>query len=77
MCMSVCSFILSVDVGMAMDMRMLVDMGQASVRMLVAVGMDVFMGMLQGNGIFHHQNRCPDHDHKSNIELDARSFPQE
>ena len=66
-----------------MDVRvsvaMLMDMGvyQIAVPVFVGVSMVMFMGMLKIDGIFHHQNRCPDHDHKSNIELDARSFPQE
>jgi len=74
--MAVGDFILTVDMGMAVDMTVLVGMDQASVGVFVGVAMAMLVGVLQGNGILYHQHCCPDHNSKSNIKLDTRSFPE-
>ena len=55
--------ILILTVGMGVDMGMVVDMGmnQFPMPMLMAVGVGMLVGMLQGNGIFDHQNSRSHH----------------
>ena len=70
-------FIPLMDVGMGV--AMLMDMGVCHIAvpvfMIVNVGM--FMGVLQADGVFHHQNSCNNHDGESHIELDAGSLVQQ
>ena len=74
--MTVGCFILAVDMGVAMGMCVRMGVDQISVGVFVGMAVAMLMGMLQRNGIFHHQHRCPKHNDKTNIELDKRSFPQ-
>ena len=66
-----------------MDVRvsvaMLMDMGvyQIAMPVLVGVYMGMFMGMLQTDGVFHHQNRCQDHNGEAHIELNAGTLIQQ
>ena len=69
--MAVGRLVLTVDVGMAMGMAMLMGMDQISVGVFVGVAVTVLVGMLQRNGVFHHQHRCPDHNRKSKVEPDS------
>jgi len=70
-------FILAVDMGVRVDMGMLVGMHQIPVSVLVRMGMAMGMGMLQCNGILDYQHRRPDHNGKPHIKMDIRPFPQQ
>jgi len=75
--MPVSVFVLSMYVGMAMDMAVLMGMDEITVGVFVSVAVAVLMGMLQGDRILYHQHRCQDHNDQTHVELDARSFLQE
>ena len=70
-------FIPLMDVGVGV--AMLMDMGvyRIAVLVFVIVNMGMFMGVLQADGIFHHQNRCDDHNDQPHIELDTGSLVQQ
>ena len=70
-------FIPLMDVGMGVAMPMEMGMYQISMPMLVIVHMGMFMGVLQSDGIFHHQNCCNNHDDQTHIELDTGAFVQQ
>ena len=65
------------DVRVRVAMRMDMGMYQIAMPLLVGMHMGMFMGMLQADGIFHHQNSCNNHDGESHIELDAGSLVQQ
>lgn len=70
-------FIFTVNVGVGV--AMLMDMGvyQIAVPVFVIVNMGMFMGVLQADGVFHHQNSCNNHDGEPHIELDTRALIQQ
>ena len=70
-------FILTVDVGMGVAMFMDMGVYQIPVPVLVGMHMGMFMGMLQGDGILDHQNRCEDHDDEAHIEPDTGTLIQQ
>ena len=67
--------VLTVNMEMRMCMRVLMDVGDISVSVLMGVGMLVFMGVLQFDGVLNHETSADDHDDQRNIELNGRSFP--
>ena len=69
--------ILTVDVRVSVAMLMDMGVHQIAVPVLMGVNMGMFMGMLQADGVFHHQNSCNNHDGESHIELDAGSLVQQ
>ena len=69
-------FIAFVDVGVGVDVLMLVGVNQIAVAMFMAVDMSMLVGVLQGNGILDHQNRGGDHDGKTQIELSCGPLAQ-
>jgi len=70
-------FILTVDVRMGVAMRMDMGVYQISMTVLVGMHMGMFMGMLQANGVFHHQNSCNNHDGEAHIKLNAGALVQQ
>ena len=70
-------FILTVNVGVEVAMFMDMGVNQISMTVLVGMHMGMFMGMLQADGVFHHQNSCNNHDGESYIELNAGSLVQQ
>ena len=50
---------------------------QIAVPVFVIVNMGMFMGVLQADGVFHHQNSCNNHDGEPRIELDTRALIQQ
>ena len=74
--MPVSRFILAVDMRMIVDMGVFMGMYQITVGMLMGVVMTMFVGMLQRNGVLYHQRRCHDHNSKSYVKSDARPFPK-
>ena len=74
---TVAAFIGAVDVRVAVDMGMLMGMDLIPVAVFVGVGVAVLVGMLQADGILHHQNRGGDHYGKTQIKLHAGPFPQQ
>lgn len=66
-----------VDMEMAVCMRVFVGVNQFPVTVLVRVGMLMFMGMLQGNGIQHHKYGAYDHDQQGGIKLRGGFFSQQ
>ena len=76
MLMSMHRFFTAVDMSVGVQMGMLMGMGLLSMTMGVGVGMRMLVGMLEGNGIFDHQNRRDDHNSKTEIKLESRTFTQ-
>ena len=70
------SAVIPVGVGMAVDMVVFMGMDQVAVGMRMGMAVAVLVGMLQRYGVLHHQHRCQDHNSKTNIKLDARTFLQ-
>ena len=64
-------FILTVDVGVGVEMHMAMGMYQITMPVFVGVHMRMLMGVLKADGIFHHQNGCNDHNGESHIELNT------
>ena len=69
--------ILTVDVRMRVAMPMDMGVNQIAVPVLMGVNMGMFMGMLQADGVFHHQNRCKDHNGEAHIELNTGPLVQQ
>ena len=76
MTVSMCRFFIAVDVGVRMDMGVLMRMGQRTMTVRMGMGMGMCMGVLERNGIFDHQYRRSDHDGKADMELEAGAFTQ-
>ena len=76
MIMLVVIAVLTMNMDMGMDMRMFVGMDSIAMTMLVSMGVGMFMGVLQFNGVFDHEVSADDHHSQGNIELDCRSFAQ-
>ena len=70
--MTMGGLILCMDMGMAMDMRMLMGMTQLTMGMLMCVNVRMLVSMLQGDGILNHKNRGDNHDPKTDIETYIR-----
>ena len=68
--------ILAVSMDMGMDVRVFVGMDSITMPVLVGVGVHVFMGVLQRNGVLDHEITADDHNCQRNIELDCRPFTQ-
>lgn len=68
--------ILAVDMGVRVDMGMLMGMHQNPMGVLVCMGVAMGVGMLQRNGILDHQHSRPNHNGKPHIKLDTRPFLQ-
>ena len=62
-------FVLTVDVAVGMVVTMFVGVSHTVVGVFMGVQMAVFMIVLQGNGIFHHQNGGSNHDGQTDPEL--------
>ena len=77
MFMAMNRFIFPVNVGMGMNVAVLMDVLQIAVFVKVVVGMGVLMGVLEADGIPDHQHRCPDHNGKANVKLQRRPFSQQ
>ncbi len=75
--MTVGSFVLFMDMRMGVNMLMLMRVHQLPMPVLVGMDVDVLMGMLQTDGILHHQHGCRDHNHKANIKLRPRPLAQQ
>ena len=60
--MIVDGFILLMDVGMGVTMRMGMGVYQIAVPVFVDVSMRMFMGVLQTDGVLDHKAGCNDHD---------------
>lgn len=59
--------ILPVDVGVAVAMLMGMGVYQISMPVLMGVGMGMLVGVLQRDGVFHHQDGGNDHNGEANI----------
>ena len=70
-------FIPLMDVGMGVAMPMDMGVYQIAVPVLVIVNMGMLVGVLQADGVFHHQNGCNNHDGESYIELNSGSLVQQ
>ena len=57
--------ILPVDMGMGVDMGVGVGVNQIPVGMKMGMGVGMVVGVLQGDGILHHQHRGADHNQKA------------
>ena len=75
--MTVGRFILPVDMTMGMGVFMFMGVNQIAVAVFVTVDMGMIMGVLEGNGILHHQHCCGGHDDKANPELHTGPLPQQ
>ena len=64
-------FIPLMDVGMGVAMRMDMGVYQIAVPVFVIVNVGMFMGVLQSDGVFYHQNRGNNHDGEPHIELNT------
>lgn len=69
--MVVDGFIPLVDVRVSVVMLMDMSVYQIAVPVLVGVNMGMLVGVLQANGVFHHQNSCNDHNAEAHIELNT------
>ena len=77
MLVTMSGFIISVNMGVAVDMLMLMGMHHFAMPVYVGMHMAMLMGVLQRDGVLYHQDRGCDHNRKSNIELDTGPFPQQ
>ena len=75
--MIVDGFIPLMDVRVRVAMPMDMGVYQIAVPVFVIVNVGMFMGMLQADGVFYHQNSCNNHDGESHIELDAGTLVQQ
>ena len=76
MLVAVCILVFTVDVVMGVDVGMLVGVSGVAMLMGVAMNMNVLMAVLQGDGIFDHENRRHHHNGKSRVKLCSRPFSQ-
>ena len=75
--MAMGSFVLAMDVGMGVGVFMDVAVGQVPVAVFMAVDMGMHMGVLQGDGVLHHQHRGNRHNSQAPVELNARPLSQQ
>ena len=69
--------VLTVDMGVGMNMAVGMGVDQVAMAMFKVVGVAVGMGVLQADGILHHQHRCGDHNGQAPIEPDTGPLPQQ
>ena len=66
-----------VDMGVRVDVLMLVRVDQVAVAVRVGMGVGVFMCVLQRNGVLDHQHGCGDHQRKPEEEAESRLFSKQ
>lgn len=67
--------VMDVGVGVRVGMGMAVD--QITVPVLVAMDVAVWMGVLQGDGVFHHEHRSQQENCQGDIKLQAGMLSQQ
>ena len=67
--MGVLVFILTMDMGVRVDMVMGVTVNQISMPMSVIMVVGMLVGVLQGDGVPNHEYGCDGHNGKTAIEL--------
>ena len=75
--MIVDGFIPLMDVRVRVAMPMDMGVYQIAVPVLVIVNVGMFMGMLQADGVFYHQDRGNNHDGEAHIELNTGPLIQQ
>ena len=75
--MPVNGLIFPMDMGMGVDMSMLMAMDNVTVAMLVAVYMGMLVGVLETDGIPHHKHRGDYHYPKAQIKLQCGPLTKE
>lgn len=74
--MIVIGAVLTMNMNMGMDVRMLVGMNNIAMAMFVRMGVCMLVCMLQFDGVLNHEVCAYDHHNQSKIKLDCRSFSQ-
>ena len=69
--------VLAVDVDVCMGVFMGMGVDKVPAGMLVAVGVGMLMGMMETNGVPHHQHSGADHNRQAQIKLQPRTLSQQ